>query len=374
MVTCTFLGHREIYDLNLDRSIRSAVTRVIADGEVVEFLFHANSEFYNHCLAVVLEAKHMHPQRVSLSLLLTEEKTVSGQIFPLCLFDKVIRLKSPNENDASATLWSRILDSQYVVSYLYGRLCENEEQLLAAIRNCPSITEIDLTQKGTAAFIQKSAEQVEWKSDLIPQQIGYRLEKEPNIARPAIYGEDIWDCQKQEALLLKRLCRERIAHRPVSPTTCAIMLSGPIRDLELFQSIVHFLISAFGISVFGIGQIHCFNQYAMELGRIISSYNHVQMTAYINIDTSSGNQENNLQSIYGPMYTSVLNTDTKARTLRGRIAQVDLELLRHSEYVIYDSNKDSELNKITQRKIDRFRRKLKVIDLGNVPCVESREI
>lgn len=374
MATCTFLGHREIYDLNLDRSIRSAVARVIADGEVVEFLFHANSEFYNHCLAVVLEAKHRYLQRVSLSLLLTEEKTVSGQIFPLCLFDKVIRLKSTNESDASATLWSRILDSQYVVSYLYGRLCENEEQQLAAIRNCPSIIEIDLTQKDTAAFIQKSAEQAEEKSNLMLQQIGRELETEPSIAEPAIPDDDNRDCQKQESLLLQRLCRERIAHRPVFPTACAIMLSGPIRDLELFQSVIHFIINAFGVSVFGVGKIHCFNQYAMKLSQIIRSYNNVQMTAYISVDTPSQNHESDLQSIYAPMYSSVINTEVKARTMKGRIVQTDLELLRRSEYVIYDSNKDPELNEITQRKIDRFKRKLKVIDLGNAPYVESPEI
>lgn len=374
MVTCTFWGHREIYDFNLDRSIRSAVAKVMADGEAVEFLFHVNSEFYTHCLAMVLEAKHKHPQRVKLILLVTEENAADNQVFPACLFDAVLQLKAVNKDDIPEILWRQILASQYVVSYFYVRLCEIEEQRLTEIRECPNITEIDLTQKDTAAFIQNSAELAERKSDLILRQAGCSLVKDAGVAGSFISEEDSWGDQEQRLLILKWLCRQRIAHRPVPPTTCAMMLSGSIRDLDLFRNTTHFIISAFGISVFGVGQIHCFNQYAMELGRIISSYNHVQMTAYINVDTSSGNQENNLQSIYAPMYASVLNTDTKARTLRGRIAQVDLELLRHSEYVIYDSNKDSELNKITQRKIDRFRRKLKVIDLGNMPCVESREI
>lgn len=374
MITCTFWGHREIYDLNLSRSIRSAIAKVMESGETVEFLFHAGGEFYSHCLAVVLEAKHRYPQRVRLSLLLTEADAVYGRIFPVCLFDKVIRLKSANETDASEILWSWILASQYVVSYFYDGLCKNEKQLLTAIRDSPSNTEIDLTQKDTAAFIQKSTEQTEGKSDLIYRQIRCRLTKETGITGQAISEKDGWECQNQRALILQWLCRERIAHRPVSSKACAMMLSGPIHDLELFQSVIHFVITAFGVSIFGVGQVHCFNRYAVELGRIISAYNNVQMTAYICGNISSENHGSDLKSIYAPMYSSVINTDTKARTMRGRIAQADLELLRHSEYVIYDSNKDPELNKITQSKIDRFKRRLKVIDLGNVPYVESREI
>lgn len=72
MRICIFLGHNEVYDVNIDQKIRSAIRRVMTGGHEVEFLFHTEGKFYTRCLSAALEAKHMHPQRVKLTLLLPE--------------------------------------------------------------------------------------------------------------------------------------------------------------------------------------------------------------------------------------------------------------------------------------------------------------
>ncbi|MCI8650747.1 MAG: hypothetical protein HFG20_11600 [Anaerotruncus sp.] len=104
MVTCTFLGHRDVYDRDIYERVLKAIYQIVEVNDAVEFLFAEIRGFYGLCILAALNAKRHHPQKaVTITIALESEK--ASPAIPSCLYDRLIFPSIPapkNESDVTA--------------------------------------------------------------------------------------------------------------------------------------------------------------------------------------------------------------------------------------------------------------------------------
>lgn len=60
MITCTFIGHDEIFRKNLDTDIRAAIESVFQMDSEITFLFGGLSEFERSCSKAIRRMRHLY--------------------------------------------------------------------------------------------------------------------------------------------------------------------------------------------------------------------------------------------------------------------------------------------------------------------------
>lgn len=62
MISCTFAGHREIYDCNIQKRVEAALDGILANDRAFVFYSGDMGEFDQMCASVVRNAKRRHPE------------------------------------------------------------------------------------------------------------------------------------------------------------------------------------------------------------------------------------------------------------------------------------------------------------------------
>lgn len=79
MTVCSFLGHREIYDAEIDSTLQSAIDGIVQENGETDFLLYPCNTFYERCFLAVLKAKARQPENITITLVLPEEKYLAGK-------------------------------------------------------------------------------------------------------------------------------------------------------------------------------------------------------------------------------------------------------------------------------------------------------
>lgn len=93
MISCTFAGHREVYDCNLESSIELTIESILKKDNSYMFYCGDMGEFDEMCSAAVRTAKRRHPE-IDIKLMI-----VLPYMMPKVNTDKYF-YKSPNPYNA----------------------------------------------------------------------------------------------------------------------------------------------------------------------------------------------------------------------------------------------------------------------------------
>lgn len=140
MATCSFLGHAELYDVDIEGRLQAAVDRIVAENETVEFLLYDHGEFYDQCLLASMRARSRNPQKVTITLVsdrkYIEYATRYRKDVPLHMVDKiVIPSIAPSKSQSPTIPLNRLMrwtiqNSTHLVCYVYRGLHERVNYLL----------------------------------------------------------------------------------------------------------------------------------------------------------------------------------------------------------------------------------------------------
>lgn len=164
MAVCSFLGHSQIYDTEIDSMLEDAINRIVDENGKTEFLLYLCNDFYNRCFLAVLKAKARRPESISITLVPSKEsegKQNTGGV-PDCLIDRIIY---PDKDDYDSPGHKKIMrwllrQSTHLVSCLYKTLCEPENRILDYAKGRENLRIIDITNADTSQEILKDRKSV----------------------------------------------------------------------------------------------------------------------------------------------------------------------------------------------------------------------
>lgn len=70
MAVCSFIGHREIFDADIESKLQTAVDTLVKEYESIEFMIYPRDRFYHFCLLAVLRARTFNPEKVTIAIVL----------------------------------------------------------------------------------------------------------------------------------------------------------------------------------------------------------------------------------------------------------------------------------------------------------------
>ena len=166
MVTCTFMGHEEEYDLNLKENLARAVQRVVRLDSKIEFVFQRNTHFNFLCLAAALEARQRNPKKEIVLTLIAcggSAPIMESGLLPLCAFDKVVRLPPAAEGAGRGKQypeWKKaeremLRKSDCLICYVYPDLRDSFNDLYEFAMRQPELAVFNAADPDTADAIRR---------------------------------------------------------------------------------------------------------------------------------------------------------------------------------------------------------------------------
>lgn len=151
MDVCSFLGHRKVYDVNIDDALQEAAHQVVEEHGTVEFLIYQCGNFYSRRLLAALRERTRCPEKVTITLVLHEDYFKAREKYvwrleeriPFCIVDKVITPPLETASSRDNTMpYKRMLrwlleNSTCLISCLYQELYERESRLFDCVKNRP---------------------------------------------------------------------------------------------------------------------------------------------------------------------------------------------------------------------------------------------
>lgn len=97
IAVCSFIGHEQVYDTDLEYRLQAVVEQIIERHEAVEFLIYPRGKFYYLCMLAALRARTCFPKKVTITLILPENNAKNTKV-PSFVPDKVVILQfSPSK-------------------------------------------------------------------------------------------------------------------------------------------------------------------------------------------------------------------------------------------------------------------------------------
>ena len=166
---CSFIGHRDIYDADIESRLQAAVDTLVKEYESIEFMIYPRDRFYHFCLLTVLRARTFNPEKVTIAIVLpiSDEKYLK---IPSCVADKTISLcfgAAKKENPSlpvKKTLRWLYENSTHLITYNYKKLFDSD-CVLSKRGGPPKM--ISLTSSETAAAILKAVPCLKEKEQVV---------------------------------------------------------------------------------------------------------------------------------------------------------------------------------------------------------------
>lgn len=381
VVTCSFLGHEQLYDLELYPSILKAVERVVAQDTEIEFIFDKHNPFQFLCLAAILEARQHHPEKRLTTAFISdnsidEDWQEHGWMwmgpFPSCAFNKTIqRPKKTAELNKLHVEWRRdkreLIDlSDFLISYEYPDLQDHYYDLYKYGMRQRGLTVINVAKDETAQAIKDSIERLTTKEQYIVQSLkngkSYKaLGDQFGVTGEAIRVKDHRARAQLRKFAWERITKESREHkRP--PQTCAVVLPSKMDEVDerRFRQVVHFLIKQMGVTTFLVEHLNCHSEFVDCLLKIRGARRfRVELVTHYSdsVATTWGSTTEG----FVPPFDSVINIGSEAKQLRSRYLRALMAMLKRCDFAICKSMIDSDPYIFRQI---RMRKNLKVFDLG----------
>ena len=183
MAVCSFLGHWDIYDADIENRLQAAVDKVVNRNESVEFWLYPHGEFFNYCLLAVLRARTRCPRRVRIRLVVNERQYTDimeqkpGSI-PACMADSItmFHMEYPSQRDWAIPykgfLRFVVEKSDYVISYLYQKLYDPENHVFSFAEKRADTEIISVVSAETEQIIVEDEGLMSEQEQVVFQKIG----------------------------------------------------------------------------------------------------------------------------------------------------------------------------------------------------------
>ena len=276
MAICSFFGHNDVYDPDIDNMLQSAVEKVVDENETVEFLVYQHGRFYNRCFLAALKARSRYPGKVTIAIVLHEEYFEGRGMYawnkhswiPFCMVDRIIippvdefitDVAKRRDTTLSYKWMIRWLlpRSTHVISYLYRDLFGRENRLFDRAEAMPTLTIIDISCSETVQAIAERVWHIPDRERLVYQAISAghecrHLAEQMGLNRTRVSQILSNGCRRIGEHLnwrdLKTLYTDK------EKRSCSIFFADQITKdiLKNFNAIIDFLIEVFEVRNFYI--------------------------------------------------------------------------------------------------------------------------
>lgn len=372
MAICTFLGYRAVYEQDIYERLSDAVYGLVRKHEEVEFLFHCHGEFYDMCLAAVLEAKQHYPQK---KITMTWAARADGQDcadVPACMIDKIIVPPIPEQDairaHAKRERWL-IQHATHLISYVYFSLHAPENRHYRYAERL-GLTIRDVTCPDTAAYIAESIGALPERERFILQRIDDGLTQKQagellGVSGPVARQSLMRSCRDLRKLMKARLQTAR-EQNPAPPVTCGIFALGRATGdaLRRFEQATLFLARTYHVTRFSIAAEYCHTPYADALLRLAGSSLHqgVQFTAVTHYPEMPEDGRAALAERFAPLCQRVENIDTGVRSPRAQMLRTVKTMMGTSDFCICNLSQ-SALGESIRKHMPRAKG-LKLLDIS----------
>ncbi len=275
MLTCTFLGHRDVYDRDIYERVLKAIYQIVKANDAVEFLFAKIRGFYGLCILAALNAKRHHPQKtVTITIALESEK--ASPAIPSCLYDRLIFPSIPapkNESDVTAgqkklMRWT-FQHSTHLICYLYPAFFAPEQQHFSYVQK-RGLAILEITSKETAKAITEHMSCLSEKEQFILRELlGGKTQK----AVGEVFGITSSAISFQAHRAGSKLCKG-------AKVNLSELFVGSIFSIEsatyeavcLFKKMVLFLLACCNVRQFWIASEYAHSEYVEVLTELSQSF------------------------------------------------------------------------------------------------------
>lgn len=258
MAICVFLGHNQIYDMNMYERTMAAVDAVIQQEEEIEFTFFdygLQSAFLKIGLWTVIKAKQRYTQKkITLTIIKPYEKREEyiksleenrADILS-CFVDRVVsppHIPIPESKHEDCTFALRkirhqqILHANYLISYLYTSLLTSQNQFYQAAKLNGAMIQ-DVINPETAILISDVIETFPTRQRYVHQaymeghsrtEIGAKL----NVSAPRIRQILHKSSRQVQKRLENWVFQQRFEAGPPKPHTCCFPLMDSVADYAM---------------------------------------------------------------------------------------------------------------------------------------------
>lgn len=303
MAVCSFLGHRDIYDTDIEDRLQTAIERIVNENEAVEFLLYHRGDFSNQCILAALRVRSIFPEKVRITFILPEDyfefpgknPLYGKRHIPLCMADKIMmpHIEPAKNKKDSYILYRRTMQwmiqrSTHLVSCLYEDLCEVESRLKVYIASRPHLEIVDIASEKTVQTIAEMVLTIPEKE----QSVYFRVKAGDtlkDIAKPlGVSSSRVqqilnYGCQKLRKHLNWKYLKVQFAEKGGRNQSCAIFSAGEITKEKRawFGRIVDFLIEVCNVRTFYIEDVYTHSAFAKDLKQWSNSHRELRITAVV---------------------------------------------------------------------------------------------
>ena len=270
MLTCSFLGHSKLYDPNIKiyGNLNLTIRKLIMNHDEIEFLIYQMGtyhmgEFYNLCLAAIMEAKQRYPVKKFIFTKIKDPKIGNdlcekGKVIPDYFYDKTI---APFDNYTTIHLkqilrWI-ISKSHLLLCYIYKDFYDYNSEYEYAQKN--NLTIFNMIDTDTEEYITRSINLLSEREQFIINKMnnGHSFRAIGELYK--ISGTAIRQSNLKARFKLKKFALDKLqqnANEPYHPVVCGILLlTLPTADIiKAVNQTCYFLIQQYNVSVFLIEQ------------------------------------------------------------------------------------------------------------------------
>lgn len=177
MAVCSFIGHQDVYDADIESRMQNVVDRLVDGQEAVEFFIYPHGESSKAFLLAALGARIKHPQKVTITLVsycgvlsqMDHQELVysymSDKVVALNIQD--VRGSGPISQRQKMLQWV-VQNSTHIISYCYNTLFDSTVQ---PIERREALEIISLTASETEKSISESTSLMTEKEKIIYQKV-----------------------------------------------------------------------------------------------------------------------------------------------------------------------------------------------------------
>lgn len=256
MVICSFIGHSDVYDADMETRLQTEINKIIEAHANVEFLIYLFNNFGYICLLAALRARTYQPQKVTITLVLRKGTEKYFNV-PVSMFDKtvVLNFEDFSGNDMYKSHYKMLKwmtqKSTYLITYCYDNLYEPNclvPKLIAPLEI------ISLTTPETESAILEAAttltenEQIAFYKKIkncTLKEAGQAMGISPEGVRRHLYQGS----KKIRKYLKRRYYQEQTAEQREGVHTCGLFALGEdtCESLSCFNKIIDFLGSKYNV-------------------------------------------------------------------------------------------------------------------------------
>lgn len=371
MAVCSFIGHEEVYDADIESRVQLAIDQIVESHDSVEFLIYPRGEFYKKCLLAALKARTCQPQKVTITHVNCTTNEYTSALS--CMADKTVILHFEPSKKADAALPHRkmvrwiVRNSTHLVACVYDWLYDPDCRL-SPKKSAPEI--INIATPETKAAILRVAPLMKEREQIVFQKIheGHAM-KEVGKALdicPERVRQILWQGGKTIRKHLRRRYHQNLTSaQRQGKHTCGLFALGEVtpESLERFKRVVDFLATAYGVNRIYVDQAFARSDYIFLLAKSSQKF-HITAMVYDQLLAGSGDTLNDLAKLLcPPCHAMGCVSYADPKSVAGSFGVI-ADLMERMDFCICDLSTMPHAERI--RAYAAYTRKSVLLDMSNI--------